>query len=102
MCLKLPPADLNSNPYLPHLTSIYTCGVTTALRAVLANKRDPGMSINRWQTLITINQFILPNASRDIRYLLGPYWSNFLKVRFHLGEKRATLQGAQTSISYSF
>ena len=28
MCVKLPPTDLNSGPYLPHLTSTYICKVT--------------------------------------------------------------------------
>ena len=32
MYVKLLPRDLNLNPYPPHLTSIYTCGVTTAPR----------------------------------------------------------------------
>ena len=32
MCVKLPPGDLNSDFYLSHLTNIYTCGVTIALR----------------------------------------------------------------------
>ena len=30
MCVKLPPRDLNLNPYSPHPTSTYTCGVTIA------------------------------------------------------------------------
>jgi len=30
MCVELPPGDLNPNLCLLHLTSIYTCGVTTA------------------------------------------------------------------------
>ena len=32
MCVELPFRDLNSNPYPPHPTSIYTYRVTTALR----------------------------------------------------------------------
>ena len=32
MCVKLPPENLNPNSYPPHPTSIYTCGVTIALR----------------------------------------------------------------------
>ena len=32
MCVKFSPGDLNSNPYPPHPTSIYTCGVTIAPR----------------------------------------------------------------------
>ena len=32
MCMKLSPGDLNSDPYPPHPTSTYTCGVTTAPR----------------------------------------------------------------------
>ena len=32
MCVKLFPGDLNPDPYPPHPTSIYTCGVTTASR----------------------------------------------------------------------
>ena len=32
MCVKLPPRDLNFDPYPPHPTSTYTCGVTIALR----------------------------------------------------------------------
>ena len=32
MCVNLPSKDLNSGPYPPHPTSIYTCGVTTAPR----------------------------------------------------------------------
>jgi len=32
MCIKLPPEDLNSDPYPPHPTNIYICGVTTAPR----------------------------------------------------------------------
>ena len=32
MCVKLPPINLNSDPYSLHLTSIYTCGVTTTPR----------------------------------------------------------------------
>ena len=28
--MKLSPGDLNPDPYPPHPTSIYTCGVTTA------------------------------------------------------------------------
>ena len=30
MCVKFPHRDLNPNHYLPHPTSTYTCGVTTA------------------------------------------------------------------------
>ena len=30
MCMKLPPENLNSDPCPPHLTSIYTCEITTA------------------------------------------------------------------------
>ena len=29
MCVKFRPGDLNPNPYSPHLTSIYICGITT-------------------------------------------------------------------------
>ena len=32
MCVKLPPGDLNPNPYPPHPTNIYTYGVITAQR----------------------------------------------------------------------
>ena len=32
MYMKLPLRDLNPNPYSPHPTSIYTCGVTTSPR----------------------------------------------------------------------
>ena len=32
MCVKLSLGDLNSDPYPPHLTNIYTCRVTTAPR----------------------------------------------------------------------
>ena len=32
MCVKLPPRDLNPDPYPPYPSSIYTYGVTTALR----------------------------------------------------------------------
>ena len=32
MCVKLPPKNLNPNPCPPHLTSTYTCEVTTAPR----------------------------------------------------------------------
>ena len=32
MCVKLSPGDLNPGPCLPHPTSIYSCGVTTAPR----------------------------------------------------------------------
>ena len=32
MCVKLPLGDLNPGPCLPHLTSTYTCKVTTAPR----------------------------------------------------------------------
>ena len=32
MCVKFPLGDFNPNPYPPHLTSIYTCGVTMAPR----------------------------------------------------------------------
>ena len=32
MYVKLPPRDLNPDPYPPHLTSTYTCGVTIAPR----------------------------------------------------------------------
>ena len=32
ICVKLPPKDLNPDPYPPHPTSIYICGVTTASR----------------------------------------------------------------------
>ena len=32
VCVKLPPRDLNSNPYLPYPTSSYTCEVTTTPR----------------------------------------------------------------------
>ena len=31
MCVKLSPRDLNLDPYSPHPTSTYTCGVTIAL-----------------------------------------------------------------------
>ena len=30
MCVKLPPGDLNPDPYPPHSTNIYTCRVTIA------------------------------------------------------------------------
>ena len=29
MCVKLRPGDLNPDPYLPHPTNIYICGITT-------------------------------------------------------------------------
>ena len=32
MCVKLPPGDLNPDPYSPHPTSIYTYGVTITPR----------------------------------------------------------------------
>ena len=32
MCVKLPPKDLNSNPYPPHPTKTYTCRVAIAPR----------------------------------------------------------------------
>ena len=32
MYVKLPPGELNPNLYPPHLTSIYTCEVTTVQR----------------------------------------------------------------------
>ena len=32
MCVKLSPKNLNPDPYLPHLTNTYTCGVTIAPR----------------------------------------------------------------------
>ena len=32
ICVKLTSRDLNSNPYPPHLTNTYTCGVTIAPR----------------------------------------------------------------------
>ena len=32
MCVKLLLGDLNPNPYPPHPTSTYTCGVTIATR----------------------------------------------------------------------
>jgi len=32
MCVKLLPVDLNPDFYFPHLTSIYTYGVTTTLK----------------------------------------------------------------------
>ena len=32
MCVKCPLGDLNPDPYPPHLTSIYTCGVTITPR----------------------------------------------------------------------
>ena len=32
MCVKLSPENLNLSPYPPHLTSTYTCGVTTVSR----------------------------------------------------------------------
>ena len=35
--MKLPPGDLNPDPCPPHSTSIYTCGVTTALRVYGSN-----------------------------------------------------------------
>ena len=32
MCVMLSPRDLNPDPYPPHPTSTYTCGVTVAPR----------------------------------------------------------------------
>ena len=32
MCVELFPGDLNPSPYPPHLTSTYTCRVTTTPR----------------------------------------------------------------------
>ena len=32
MCVKLPPRDLNIDPYSPHSTNTYTCGVTIVPR----------------------------------------------------------------------
>ena len=32
MCVKLPPKDLKPNPYPPHPTSTYACGVTITPR----------------------------------------------------------------------
>ena len=32
VCVKLPHRDLNSGPFPPYPTSIYTCGITTAPR----------------------------------------------------------------------
>jgi len=37
MCAKLPLGDLNLGPFSLHLTSIYTCGVTIALRVCGGN-----------------------------------------------------------------
>ena len=37
MCVKLSPKDLNPNPYPPHPTSTYTCGVTIAPRVCGGN-----------------------------------------------------------------
>ena len=41
MCVKLLPENSNHNPYLPHLTSIYTCRVTTAPRVRGGHKYPP-------------------------------------------------------------
>ena len=38
MCVKLPPESFNPGLCPPHLTSIYTCGVTIALRVCGGNK----------------------------------------------------------------
>ena len=38
MCVKLPPRDLNPDPYPLHPTSTYTCGVTTAPRVYGGNQ----------------------------------------------------------------
>ena len=32
MCVKFPIGDLNPDPYPPHPTNVYICGVTTAPR----------------------------------------------------------------------
>ena len=32
MCVKFPLGNLNPNPYPPHLTSAYNCGLTITLR----------------------------------------------------------------------
>ena len=40
MWVKLPLGDLNPSPYLPHPTSIYTCGVTTAPRVRGGQPKD--------------------------------------------------------------
>ena len=40
MCVKLPLGDLNPSSYLPHPTSIYTCGVTTAPRVRGGQPKD--------------------------------------------------------------
>ena len=37
MCVKLPPEDLNLDPYPPYPTSTYTCGVTIAPRVYNGN-----------------------------------------------------------------
>ena len=37
MCVKLPPEDLNPDPYPPHPTSIYTCVVSIAPRVCGGN-----------------------------------------------------------------
>ena len=37
--MKLLPENLNSDPYPPHLTSTYTCKVTTALRVCSGKER---------------------------------------------------------------
>ena len=37
--MKVLPEDLNSDPYSPHLTSTYTCKVTTALKVCSGKER---------------------------------------------------------------
>ena len=40
MCVKFPPEDLNLDPYPPHPTSTYTCGVTNTPRVCGGKMRN--------------------------------------------------------------
>ena len=56
MCVKLPPRNLNLNPYPPHSTNIYTCRVTITLRVCGGIKIDNNVCYKN-----NITHYLQPN-----------------------------------------
>ena len=82
MCVKLPPRDLNLVPYFLHLTSIYTCGMTTAPRVY------GGVYINIYIAfsvvcIFPLNQLCTCTMSKRQRLMMFSQskWQNHHKIK---------------------
>ena len=90
MYVKLPPRDLNLDPYSPHPTSTYTCGVTIAL--TLLNYNWPNtytfiygykvICFKSWNTItrskskLSVTNYNYKKMSLIITQLIDSSWSS--------------------------